>query len=45
MLCIEVHVRITFSYSLLHDITNSITEIPEVGVQLPKWWLKLQMYV
>ena len=27
-----------FSHSTLHDMTNLITEIPEVGVQLPEWW-------
>ena len=33
----EFRVKITFSYSELHDKTNSVTEIPEVGMQLPEW--------
>ena len=44
--CYEVCVRCTFSYSNLHDMAvNSITEIPEVGVQLPEWWATLHLYV
>lgn len=42
---IKFHVTATFSYSNLHDVTNSITEIPEVGVQLPEWWITLLLYV
>ena len=29
------HVKITFSYSSRHDMTKSVVEIPEIGVQLP----------
>ena len=32
--CWEFHVRITFSYFCLHDLTNSVTEISEGGRQL-----------
>ena len=33
----EAHVRITFSYSNLRDMTNSYIEISSVGEQLPHW--------
>ena len=37
-LCLfRVYVRITFNHNNLHDVTNSITEIPQVGEQLPDW--------
>lgn len=38
MSCTDLHVRITVSYSSgnWHDMTNSITEIPEDEVQLPQ---------
>ena len=31
-------------HSNLHDITNSMIEIPEVGVQLSEWRVALYMY-
>ena len=31
------HVKITFSYSNFHDLTNSIIEIPETEGWLPEW--------
>ena len=39
LLLLHFLARITFGhYKLnLHDTTNPITEIPEVGVQLPEW--------
>ena len=33
----ETHVRITFSYSSLRDMTDSFIEISNVGEQLPHW--------
>ena len=36
LLCSEFHIRITFSYSHLHDMTNSNTEIFQARVQLPE---------
>ena len=36
------HIKITFSKT---DMTNSVTEIPEVRVQLPKWHVILHLYV
>ena len=39
------HVRLTFSYSNLHDRSNFILEIPEVGVQLPEWLVTLHLNV
>ena len=35
-------IKITFSKT---DMTNSVTEIPEVRVQLPKWHVTLHLYV
>ena len=35
----------TFSYSNLHDVTNVIMEISEVGVQLPERLVALHLYV
>ena len=32
----ECHVRIAFRFGNLYDVTNSLTEIPEVGVQLSR---------
>ena len=32
----ESYVRVAFSYSNLHDVTNSIIEIPKVRVQVPE---------
>ena len=32
-------------YSNLHDKTNSISEIPEVGVELPERRVPLRLYV
>ena len=29
----------------LHDVTNSVTEIPEVGVQLSEWQVTVHFYV
>ena len=34
-----------FSHSNLHDLTNSVIEISEVGVQLPQWQTTLHLYV
>ena len=42
---VESHVRITFSYCNLHDMTNSMTEIPKVGEQLPEWLVPLHLYM
>ena len=36
-------VSINFSYSKSHDTTDSITEIPEAGVQLMEWLVTLCM--
>ena len=43
----EYHARITFSFSCsnLHDMTNSITEIPEVREQLAKCPVTLHLYL
>ena len=38
-------VRISFSYSNLHDMTNTIVEFAEVGVQLSEWWVTLHFLV
>ena len=35
--------RITISYSDLRAVTDSIVEIPEVGIQLPEWQAMLQL--
>ena len=46
LLCIyESHVRITSIYSNLHDLPNSITEIPEVRVQVSQWQVTLRLCV
>ena len=42
--CSESHVRIIFSYSNLHNMTNSIVEIPEVKVQWTGWQVALLSY-
>ena len=44
LLCSESHVRFTVSYSFVHDMTNSINQIPEFGVQLPGWWITPHSY-
>ena len=31
--------------NILYDVTNSITEIPKVGVQLPEQWVTLHLHV
>ena len=36
-----VVLKIAFSYNDRHDMTNSIIEIFQVGVQLPKWQVTL----
>lgn len=36
---------VTFSYSNFNDISNSITEYPEVGVLLPEWRVTLHLSV
>ena len=39
------HAGITVSYSSHHRHTrNSVTELPEVGVQLPEWRVTLHVY-
>ena len=38
-------VRITFSCSDVHDMTNSAAEIPEVEAQLSQWRVTLHLYV
>ena len=38
-------VRLTFSCSNLHETTNSIIKISQVGMQLPQWWVTLHLYV
>ena len=45
LLCQNASVRITFSYSILHDMTNSIFEILKVGVQLVMLDLFVWQYV
>ena len=42
---VRTHVRTTLSCSDLHDVTNSITEIPQVGVPLSELRVKLHLYV
>ena len=37
-------VSINFSYSKFHDTTDSINEIPEVGVQLMEWLVTLCLH-
>ena len=37
-------VSINFSYSKFHDTTDSIIEIPEVGVQLMEWLVTLCLH-
>ena len=44
-LCYESQVRFTFRYNNLHDMTNSITEISEVRVQLLEWRVTLHLNV
>ena len=39
------YVRITFSYSNLHDMTNSTIEICQVGLRPPGWRVTLHLYV
>ena len=41
---VESSVIITFSYSNHCDMTNSVIEISEVGVQLPVWQIILNLY-
>ena len=43
----EFHVTVTFSYSThnRHDMTSSVIEISEVGVQAPEWRVKPHLYV
>ena len=36
------YVMVTFSYSYLHNMTNSIIVIFKVGVQVPEWQITLQ---
>ena len=45
LLCRWSHVTITFGCSNFHDMTNCITEIPEVGIQLPEWGVTLHLYL
>ena len=45
LLCEESHVRITFSCSSLHFVTNSIIEIRGVIAQLLDWWVMLHSCV
>ena len=40
----QFHVWVIFSYSNLLDMTNSIIEISEVGVQLSEWQVTQQLY-
>ena len=39
------HVRITSSYSHLHNTTNSTTELSKVGAQLLEWLVTLNLYL
>ena len=43
LLCSEFHARIIFSCGNCHDTANSITAIPEVGVQLSEWQVTLHL--
>ena len=45
LLCEESHVGVTFSSSNFHDMTNSIIEVPGVGVQLPEWQVTLHSLI
>ena len=42
----SIHARTTtVEHVNLQDMTNSIKEIPELGVQLPEWLVTLHLYV
>ena len=45
LVCDEFRERITFSSSHFHDVTNSISEVSAVGVQLPDRRVTLRMYL
>ena len=45
LLCLESRVKATFSYSNLHDMTNSLLDISEVTVQLQEWRATLNLSV
>ena len=45
LLCSGSKVKITFSYSNVHDTTESILEISEVRLQQPECRVTLPLYV